>query len=263
VTPLLPLTILSGTSTVLVTGVLLARNRTDIGAPRLAQATPSDGSTVGPPARRTPAFYWAIALIVAGAALLLGALTVMVSHSMGLAAWDYTVERWAANNANGLSTQVLTAVTQLGSTWFIICSTLVAAGYAYLRTRRSGIIGFLTMVVVGQVALSGLIKWSVARARPTLEPLADFSGYSFPSGHTTAATATYLGIALVLGLFVEARSRAGLMGIAGGLAVAVGCSRALLGVHWFTDVVAGLLLGWFWFCVCSVLFDGRQLKFRP
>ena len=42
---------------------------------------------------------------------------------------------------------------------------------------------------------------------------------------------------------------------------AVAASRVLLDVHWLSDVIAGLALGWAWFAVCAIAFGGRILRF--
>ena len=46
-----------------------------------------------------------------------------------------------------------------------------------------------------------------------------------------------------------------------GLAVLVAATRVTLGVHWLTDVIAGLCLGWTWFAATSIAFGGRRLQF--
>jgi membrane-associated phospholipid phosphatase len=33
-------------------------------------------------------------------------------------------------------------------------------------------------------------------------------------------------------------------------------------VHWLTDVLAGLALGWGWFALCSIAFVGQMFRFR-
>ena len=51
--------------------------------------------------------------------------------------------------------------------------------------------------------------------------------------------------------------------LAGGaalVAIVVATSRALLGVHWVSDVLAGLALGWTWFLLVAVVFGGRKQR---
>jgi undecaprenyl-diphosphatase len=104
------------------------------------------------------------------------------------------------------------------------------------------------------------VKDLVDRVRPTLNPVAATLGPSFPSGHSSTAAALYAATALLLGRRRGHTARAVLAGGAVGIAVAVACSRVLLDVHWLSDVIAGLTLGWAWFAVCSIAFGGRLLR---
>jgi undecaprenyl-diphosphatase len=97
--------------------------------------------------------------------------------------------------------------------------------------------------------------------RPALAPRASYGGPSFPSGHTTAAAACLLAFALVATYGAEPKVRRLSAAVAVGLAVAVACSRVLLGVHWASDVLAGLAIGWTWYAVCALMFGGRLLRF--
>ena len=117
------------------------------------------------------------------------------------------------------------------------------------------------MTIGGQFLLSNGIKWIVDRARPTIAPLTGFAGTSFPSGHAVAAAATWACVAFLLGRHRHRHARAVLLGGAVAVAVAVAATRVALGVHWTTDVVAGLFVGWTWFALCAIAFGGRVLHF--
>jgi undecaprenyl-diphosphatase len=202
----------------------------------------------------------ALAVVVIGGAAV-GVLVYMVRAHSGLAGVDRRLAVWGATHATGLSTAVLRAITQLGATVTVVAVTVLAGTWEYRRLHTRSVPLFLGLVVVGQNLIANLIKLGVDRVRPGVDPLTLFSGSSFPSGHTTAAAACYAAIALLAGRRRSPRARSILAGAAAAIAVAVAASRVLLGVHWLTDVLAGLALGWGWFALCSIAFVGRMLRF--
>jgi undecaprenyl-diphosphatase len=129
------------------------------------------------------------------------------------------------------------------------------------RTRNRWVVPFLLAVMVGDTLITEAIKALVDRARPELEAVAATLGPSFPSGHTSTAAASWAAFALVAGRWWGPRAWPALAGAAVGIAVAVAVSRVLLNVHWLTDVLAGLALGWAWFAACAIAFGGRVLRF--
>jgi undecaprenyl-diphosphatase len=200
-----------------------------------------------------------LATIAAG--IVLGLLVYMVRTQTGLVQLDRSVEHWSDPRMTSMSTAVLRAITMFGGTATVAILGLLTAAYALWRWRSRSIPLFLALVIGGQLILADLIKGAVQRARPDLHPLAGFTGPSFPSGHTAAAAATFLAIALVLGRDGTSRRRTLLTATAVALAVAVACSRVFLGVHWVTDVIGGLILGWTWVALCAVAFGGRVMHF--
>jgi undecaprenyl-diphosphatase len=200
-----------------------------------------------------------LAVVVAGVVLGVGAY--MIRTSSGVVDFDTTVARWAAIHVEGVAFESLRFLTVLGSTPFVIVASVACALYGWRQRRGISIPLFLTLVVGGQFLMSNLIKFAVDRVRPDLGHFGVLGTPSFPSGHSTAAAATFAALALVLGRRRSPSVRSMLGGLAVALAVAVACSRALLGVHWFSDVVAGLVLGWTWFAIIAVAFGGRLLFF--
>jgi membrane-associated phospholipid phosphatase len=200
-------------------------------------------------------------LATIGAGIVIGLLVYMVRTQTGLVQVDRAVEQWSGPRMTSTSIAALRVVTGFAATPTIIILGVLTAAYALWRWRSRAIPLFLAIVIVGQLVLSDLIKGAVQRARPDLRPLAGFSGPSFPSGHTTAAAATFVAIAIVLGRDGTPRRRMVLTGVAVGLAVAVACSRVFLGVHWVSDTIGGLVLGWSWVALCAIAFGGRVMRF--
>lgn len=200
-----------------------------------------------------------LAIFVGGVVLAL--LAVVVRSSDALSGLDSSVAEWGDHHGSAWSHDALTLVTQLGETWLVVLVAIVVAGVEIARTRSRWVAPFLLAVILGDKLLTEAIKQIVDRARPTIEAVAATLGPSFPSGHTSTATASWAAFALVAGRWWGRGSWPTLGGTAVGIAVAVALSRVFLDVHWLTDVLGGLALGWAWFAACAIAFGGRLLSF--
>ena len=211
-----------------------------------------------PPASRL-AVVPAVLLGLVVISVALGGLAEAVERNTIVVHWDDEIEVWAAANAGPAGTDALRVVTHFADTITVI-AIAIAAVIALLIAGHRRLALFMATVVVGQWAIANLTKELVARARPDLDPLAAFNGFSFPSGHSTAAASTYLALVIVVVALRPHWWRPVLVGGAVTIAVAVAASRALLGVHWFSDVVGGVILGWTWCLVCAVVYDVLSRK---
>lgn len=200
-----------------------------------------------------------VAILVGGVVLAL--LAVVVRSSDALAGIDSSVAEWGNRHASAWSHDALTLVTYLGETVTVVVVAVVVAAVEIARTRNRWVVPFLLAVILGDKLLTEAIKQLVDRARPTIEAVAATLGPSFPSGHTSTAAASWAAFALVAGRWWGRRAWPALAGAAVGIAVAVALSRVFLDVHWLTDVLGGLALGWAWFAACAIAFGGRLLSF--
>ncbi len=191
-------------------------------------------------------------------AIVLGLLLDMVDSGSGLAAWDRAVAEWGSSNATDRSTDVLGIITDLGGSGYLIAIFVAVAAIDFVRNRNADVVWFLFTVLAGVVLINNGLKMLVGRARPDVSHLVGAAGSSFPSGHSAAASACWFALALVIGRRWSRRRRAALATAASVVVVAVAASRALLGVHWLTDVVGGVMVGWGWFMLCALVFGGRM-----
>jgi undecaprenyl-diphosphatase len=126
-------------------------------------------------------------------------------------------------------------LSTLGKGEVVAAIALLAAGMMALRGRsRDALVVVFT--VAAQMASNPLLKLLFARVRPDLyqhlDPVTDLS---FPSGHSAQNACLYLLLALMV------HKRIGWLGVP--LAILIGFSRIVLGVHWPTDVLAGWMEG--------------------
>lgn len=247
--PLLILLLLALTAGSAVTLVLRGRGR------------PVPAVPVDPDPDEATGITLALALVlILGGGLVLAALAAFVRSRHGLIGVDRSVADWGDRHATGTSTAGLKLVTDLGETWLVAAAGAVVAWVDHRRTGNRGTALLVLVVIAGDKLLNVTIKGLVDRARPTLNPIAATLGPSFPSGHTSTAAAFWAAAALVAGRWCGPRGRALLTGAAVAVAVGVAASRVLLDVHWLTDVIGGLALGWAWFAACVLAFAGRLLR---
>lgn len=140
---------------------------------------------------------------------------------------------------NPVLTPIMTGITTLGNAgaiWILITVVLCIPK----KTRRVGIISLCALI--GSLIVNNLIlKNLVGRIRPYeviggLYPLIEKQvDASFPSGHTGASFASG---------WVLFRNLPGRFGVpALILAIAIAFSRLYVGVHYPTDVLAGMIIG--------------------
>lgn len=272
--PLLVLLILATTVGTAV-GLLAWRLSGSVSAPRPAVASAREvGELIGRRqslrralrARLDPAAATGLALtlallVVIGGGFLFAVLAYLVRSNAHLHGLDNGVAKWGFAHATAWSTRGLNAVTQLGDINLVVVFCIVLAVGETIVERSVWVIPFVAAVMGGEEILQLTVKELAHRVRPAFYPATASLGPSFPSGHSATAAAFYACAALLLGRRRARPVRAVLAGLAAGIAVAVAASRVLLDVHWLTDVIAGLALGWMWFSVCAIAFGGRILRF--
>lgn len=199
-------------------------------------------------------------IVLFTAALTVGWILSGTSDGTGISRWDVAAAEWGRDHATSTSTSMLDALTNLGSTIALTVVLVLLAVYHAARHRDGGPAVYLAIVGVGVVAINNALKLIVDRDRPDIAQLAGHAGSSFPSGHSAAAAACWAAIAIVVARRSSRTGRYVAAGLAALLAGVVAGTRVLLGVHWLSDVVAGVVVGWAWFLLCAIAVGGRSLR---
>jgi undecaprenyl-diphosphatase len=155
--------------------------------------------------------------------------------------------------ATPFATKTFLAITALGSIEAIILIGLSVFALFAWRRRWLYAWGWLA-ALAGTVALNVLLKQIFERPRPVfVDPIIVETSYSFPSGHAMDSLVMYGMLAYFALLFIKSwRARMAVLFGAALLVVLIGFSRLYLGVHYFSDVIAGFAAAGVWLSACII-----------
>lgn len=169
---------------------------------------------------------------------------------------DSEVHEWARAARTSGSTGFFTAMTLIGTPAGLCAILLIASIFLAMQKRWRWIAYLAFTTIVGGLLNLQLKAW-FARARPELaEALRDAHGYSFPSGHAMGSTIVFGALAyLAFRMIHRWRWRAAALSFACSMIVAIAASRIYLGVHWISDVGAGIAAGLIWLATTTVAYE--------
>ena len=174
------------------------------------------------------------------AAVVVLTLTMLVWHHAGPVGVDRSLLRGYSPVKSSLLFRTADVLSTLGSPAVVIAIGIASAVWLWARRRSS--IDALACLAAPAIAgfAESAAKMIVARPRPLTAALTGEDGMGFPSGHSAGFAALALILALVLTGVRPAKLAVALSIV---LSVLMAMSRVIVGAHYPTDVIAGVVLG--------------------
>ena len=206
---------------------------------------------------------WTVALwLLAGAISIWGVMSLiglLLTHIIdrgSVHAADLGVNQWFAHHRTSFWNDMTAFGTGLAETITVVIVTAVLAAILRWRTKRWLEAVILITAVAGELVIFLSVTATVPQRRPPvarLDPAPATSSY--PSGHTGASLCLYGSLALlVLWLFAGRAGAKILAAVLCCVPIVVGMSRIYRGMHYPSDVLAGLMLGGLWLSLVASTF---------
>ena len=195
--------------------------------------------------------------------LLLFCITFLIAFTLVLlfrgrfATIDSDISLWVPSIQSIYLTNVALAVSFVFDTYILFVITLVISAFLFIRSSRGE--GLLLLGAMGgDAVLVETIKNLVRSSRP-LNGLVVDSGFSFPSGHTTGSI-VFCGLITYFACqhWKTPKPRVLIVTVCVTISSVVGFDRLYLNLHWFSDVLGGVMLGLSWLAFSVLIF--RLLK---
>jgi membrane-associated phospholipid phosphatase len=183
-------------------------------------------------------------IALTGAMMLLGLIVTRALLDHGVGTFDSAITDWLVARRTGLVNDLTRYATYVANTEPVVgIAAVVTAVLLAFRRWREAI--FLVSALVTEVLVFLVVNHAIDRPRPDVERLnATPATSSFPSGHAAASLVLWISIAVIVAIVTTnlvARVVAWIP--VATLVWFVPFSRVYRGMHFTTDVLAGLAMG--------------------
>jgi undecaprenyl-diphosphatase len=178
-------------------------------------------------------------------------------------AFDDSVLRWVAAHRTPALEPIMLEITFLGTGTVVVMLVGVAGMFLWLSRHRYSAL-LLLIATIGGIILNNLLKVGFGRPRPqVIDWGTEVVSWSFPSGHAMSAAVVYGTVAYLAARQQKRRVyRLATMLAAVLLILLIAASRVYLGVHYPSDVIAGIVIGLAWAAFCMATLEAIQLYGR-
>ena len=174
--------------------------------------------------------------------------------------FDDAILTWmGAHHSKGIQTAML-EITSLGTGTVVGMIVFIAGMFLWLNQHKHSAI-LLVVATLGGLVLDNFLKIGFNRPRPQIFQWGTYAvSSSFPSGHAMSSVIVYGTVAyLAARLQQNVASRILTMAFAATMIVLICTSRMYLGVHYPSDVLAGVIVGLAWAGFCMAVLEAAQI----
>ncbi|MBO1512202.1 phosphatase PAP2 family protein [Metabacillus bambusae] len=171
-----------------------------------------------------------------------------------IGALDNNVTLFFEKVRSPLLNDVFLFISDIGSIKYMLPICFVIAIILLIRRKVIDVV-FLFVMLYSVRLLNYQLKEQFLRERPSFNAVYEALHYSFPSGHSMNSMAIYSFICYLLIRYLSNtnKQKKTLLISTITLIFLIGLSRIYLGVHYFTDVIAGFSAGFAWFIVLTTI----------
>lgn len=196
---------------------------------------------------KNPIFRLVVGFLLAAIVLFAFGWIVTGPYKSWVAGFDSNIRYFMRQIQSPMWSAVFLTFTKLGSTLYLaILGSIAGITFLYLRWFKP--FALLNVLMLGQAALHYGAKLNISRPRPAaLIRYSALDGSSFPSGHAIAILALCFFVAWCVTTRLENDAlKFGVWSSAVVVVLLVAASRVYIGVHYSTDVIAGLVASLIW-----------------